>query len=158
MKRLIFDIETNAIKDWERLTDLHTIHCISIMDMKTEKVYSYNSQTKGAIERALEILGSADTIIGHNAIGFDWPALLKWSNNSEALTIDQPFVADTKVMAACIHPDLKNDDFKREDFPKNLYGSHSLKAWGIRLGIHKDDHGATEDWTEWSQEMQDYCE
>lgn len=158
MKRLIFDIETNAIKDWERLTDLHTIHCISIMDMKTEKVYSYNSQTKGAIERALEILGSADTIIGHNSIGFDWPALLKWSNNSEALTIDQPFVADTKVMAACIHPDLKNDDFKREDFPKNLYGSHSLKAWGIRLGIHKDDHGATEDWTEWSQEMQDYCE
>ena len=117
MKKIIVDIETNAIKDWEKLTDLHTIHCISIMDITTKKVYSYNTQTKGALERALELIGSADTIIGHNAIGFDWPALLKWSKYSDVLTVDLPFVVDTKVMAACIYPDLKNEDFKREEFP-----------------------------------------
>jgi len=162
MKKLIVDIETNAITDWERLTDLHTIHCISLMDIETEKVYSYNSQTEGALERALEIIGAADTVIGHNAIGFDWPALLKWSaevwGNTSVLTVDPPFVVDTMVMAACIFPDRKSNDFKDDTFPRNLAGSHSLKAWGIRLGIHKDDHGATEDWSEWSQEMQDYCE
>ena len=157
MKKLIVDIETNAIKDWERLTDLHTIHCICLQDVDTGKLYAYNSQTEGSIARALEIIGAADTVIGHNAIGFDWPALLKMDKEN-SLSIDPPFVADTKVMAACIYPDRKNDDFKDEEFPRNLAGSHSLKAWGIRLGVHKDDHGATEDWSTWSQEMQDYCE
>ncbi len=157
MKKLIVDIETNAIADWERLTDLHTIHCISIMDVATEKVYSYNSQTEGALSRAFEIIGAAEKVIGHNAIGFDWPALLRMDREG-SLTIDPPFIIDTKVMAACIYPDLKNDDFKNEAFPKNMAGSHSLKAWGMRLGNYKDDHGATEDWSTWSQEMQDYCE
>ena len=157
MKKLIVDIETNAITDWERLTDLHTIHCICLQDVDTGKLYSYNSQTEGALQRAFEIIGAAHQIIGHNAIGFDWPALLKMDRDN-TLSVKPPFVIDTKVMAACIYPDRKNDDFKDDDFPRALAGSHSLKAWGVRLGIHKDDHGATEDWTEWSQEMQDYCE
>ncbi len=157
MKKLIVDIETNAIKDWERLTDLHTIHCICIQDADTGELYSYNSQTEGALERAMEIIGASDTIIGHNAIGFDWPALVKMDKN-KVLDVSPPFVIDTKVMAACIFPDRKSNDFNDETFPRNLAGSHSLKAWGLRLGVHKDDHGATEDWTEWSQEMQDYCE
>ena len=161
MKKLIVDIETNAISDWENLSDLHTIHCIVLLDCETGKLYSYNSQTEGAIHRAIELIAGADTIVGHNTIGFDWPALVHWADtvwgNLDVLSLDPPFVVDTKVMAACIHPDLKNEDFLREDFPRNLVGSHSLKAWGLRLGILKDDHGATEDWTEWSAEMEEYC-
>ena len=41
--------------------------------------------------------------------------------------------------------------------PTKLYGSHSLKAYGYRLGLHKGDFGEDTDWKEWSQEMQDYC-
>jgi DNA polymerase-1 len=161
MKKLIVDIETNAITDWENLSDLHTIHCIVLMDCETEKLYSYNSQTEGAIERAIDLIAAADSIVGHNAIGFDWPALVHWTKSKGMdpgqLALDPPYVADTKVMAACVHPDLKAEDFLRDDFPRNLVGSHSLKAWGIRLGILKGDHGATEDWAEWSPEMEEYC-
>ena len=35
--------------------------------------------------------------------------------------------------------------------------SHSLKAWGQRLGVHKDSHGETEDWSQWSPELEAYC-
>ena len=77
MNRLIIDIETNAIYDWENLTDLKTIHCISILDDATGTMRSYNSQTPGEIEEAMAVIGAADVIVGHNAIRFDWPALLK---------------------------------------------------------------------------------
>ena len=43
------------------------------------------------------------------------------------------------------------------NMPTKLYGSHSLKAYGYRLGVYKGDFGETSDWKEWSQEMQDYC-
>ena len=38
-----------------------------------------------------------------------------------------------------------------------IYGSHSLKAYGYRLGVYKGDFAKDTDWKEWSQEMQDYC-
>ena len=56
-----------------------------------------------------------------------------------------------------MYPDVRSDDFKRNYFPKQLIGSHSLKAWGYRIGNNKSDHGETEDWSTWSQEMEDYC-
>jgi hypothetical protein len=68
-----------------------------------------------------------------------------------------PDVQDTAIMGRLLFPDVRNDDFKREEFPKELIGSHSLKAWGYRIGDHKSNHGETEDWSTWSQEMEDYC-
>ena len=41
--------------------------------------------------------------------------------------------------------------------PLQLYGRHSLEAYGYRLGEYKGEFGKTSDWKEWSQEMQDYC-
>ena len=41
--------------------------------------------------------------------------------------------------------------------PAKLWGRHSLEAWGYRLNEAKGDFGKTSDWSEWSQEMQDYC-
>ena len=41
--------------------------------------------------------------------------------------------------------------------PTNLYGRHSLKSYGYRLGEYKGDFGETTDWASWTQEMQDYC-
>lgn len=157
MKKLVIDIETNAIECWATLKGLNTIHCISILDTATEEMTSYNSQVAGSLEKAFEIIANAHVIIGHNSIGFDWPALLKMDRR-DVLRKKPPFVIDTKVMAKCVYPDLKSNDFKTKDVELKYAGSHSLKAWGMRLGIHKDSHGETEDWTTWSQEMQDYCE
>jgi DNA polymerase-1 len=156
MTKLIVDIETNAIHDWENLTDLKEVHCIALLDesSENEEVHSYNSQTPGALERAADLVGAADVIIGHNLIGFDWPALVKIY---PYVTLNPPQLVDTKVLAACIHPDLKTEDYRRDDFPKQYAGRNSLKAWGIRMGVLKDDHGDTEDWSTWSAEMEEYC-
>ena len=39
-----------------------------------------------------------------------------------------------------------------------LIGSHSLEAWGRRLNLLKDNFGDTTNWSEWSEDMQKYCE
>ena len=145
-KIAFFDIETNGIQDWTKLSDLTTVHCIAIYDGSKAVAYSGDSVPLG-----LEYLKTFDAIVGHNAIGFDYPALsLKYGFNHHT-------VYDTAVMARCIYPDIRNDDFKRVNFPKNLCGSHSLEAWGKRIGVLKDDHGKTEDWSTLTPEMIEYC-
>jgi DNA polymerase I-like protein with 3'-5' exonuclease and polymerase domains len=51
-------------------------------------------------------------------------------------------------------------DFTRSPngLPRNLYGSHSLKAWGLRIGELKGDYGDQKGaWEAWSEEMDVYC-
>jgi hypothetical protein len=141
-----FDIETNAITDWATLSDLETLHCLVVIDH--QGTHRYRAEN---IQDGLKRLSAASTIIGHNGIDFDAIALWKLYG------FRHPDVQDTKIMGRLLFPDLRNDDFKREGFPKELIGSHSLKAWGYRIGQHKDNHGETEDWSTWSQEMEDYC-
>jgi hypothetical protein len=141
-----FDIETNAITDWATLSDLETLHCLVVIDH--QGTHRYRAEN---IQDGLKRLSAASNIIGHNGIDFDAIALWKLYG------FRHPDVQDTKIMGRLLFPDLRNDDFKREGFPKELIGSHSLKAWGYRIGQHKDNHGETEDWSTWSQEMEDYC-
>ena len=131
MKTLFFDIETNAIEDWTNLSDLKTVHCLSIYDPTIPKMITYHG---AGIENGLRELAKADKIVGHNVIGFDLPALSKKYNFHPPLVR----VLDTMVMARCIVPDVRNDDFMRKDFDKTLVGSHSLKAWGKRM--HKQSY------------------
>jgi DNA polymerase I-like protein with 3'-5' exonuclease and polymerase domains len=151
-KQYIFDIETNGVTDWKQLSDLKEVHVLSIYDVLENEMHSFNSQVEGSIEKGVALLKTADEIIGHNVIGFDVPALCKLYKFSH------PNITDTVVMSRCIYSDLRNDDFKREGFDKKLIGSHSLKAWGTRLGVYKGDFGEDTDWSTWSQEMEDYCE
>jgi DNA polymerase I-like protein with 3'-5' exonuclease and polymerase domains len=90
-------------------------------------------------------------LIGHNIMAFDLPALRKLINFHAI----KP-VYDTLVLSRLKHPDLRNDDFGtlNSGFPKDLVGSHSLKAWGHRLGIFK---GESPDFTEFNEEMLEYC-
>ena len=142
----IFDIETNGL-----LPELTKIHCLCMKDTTTNKVYSYT--TKEQIRLGLSVLNSGEDIIGHNIISFDIPAIQKiypdWKPEGK--------VVDTLVLSRLIEADLVNDDFdKNRKIPKKLYGSHSLKAWGLRLGNNKGDYDGG--WEEFSQEMLEYCE
>ncbi len=141
-----FDIETNGIEDWATLSDLKDFHCLVVID--DEGTHRYRSNN---IQEGLDRLSKAIHIVGHNAIGFDAVALWKLYGYTHA------GVLDTAIIGRFMFPDLRNDDFKRDGFPKELIGSHSLKAWGYRIGNKKSDHGETEDWSQWSQEMEDYC-
>ena len=59
-------------------------------------------------------------------------------------------------MARTIHPNIKEQDLKKPEFPKDLIGRHSLKAWGVRLGEHKADYSGS--WDSWNPEMHAYME
>ena len=153
MKTLFFDIETNAIEDWTNLSDLKTVHCLSIYDPTIPKMITYHG---AGIKNGLMELAKADKIVGHNVIGFDLPALSKMYNFHPPLVR----VLDTMVMARCIVPDVRNDDFMRKDFDKTLVGSHSLKAWGKRINkLTKLSYGEEDDaFDSYNEEMRKYCE
>lgn len=148
MHSIIVDIETNAIEDWRELTDLKEIHCLVI---RTKTGFETYNHQKGNIEDGLREISLADEVIGHNAMAFDIPAIKKLYPDFKM----NGCLRDTMLLSRLVWPDIRDDDFKRgEPYPKNLIGSHSLKAWGYRLGAYKGEHT---DWSQWSQEMEDYC-
>ena len=152
-RTLFFDIETNKINDWATLSDLHTCHCLSIYDPMLPKMLTFHGES---IERGLLMLSQAERLVGHNVIDFDIPALKKLYGFSPPLVN----VLDTLVLSRCTFPDLRNDDWSRNNFDKELVGSHSLKAWGHRMGsATKLTYGEDDEAFEvYDEEMRKYCE
>lgn len=146
MNVVVFDIETNSIKDFRNLLGLKSIHCIALADPDGEPELV-------PIDEALERLRLADVIVGHNILKFDIRALQRlypdWSPTG--------VVRDTLVLSRMLWPDVQDQDFANLHFPKRLAGSHSLKAWGYRLGVIKGEYGETATWEEYSDEMGEYC-
>jgi DNA polymerase-1 len=91
-------------------------------------------------------------LIGHNAIAYDCAVIQKLYG----IGIDKRRVLDTMILGRLVHADIKASDFERArrwkayleatdagrpgsgpiplEFPGKLVGSHSLKAWGYRMG------------------------
>jgi DNA polymerase I-like protein with 3'-5' exonuclease and polymerase domains len=159
--RLIFDIETNGLLDKEDLK----IHCIGIHDLDNGWYKVYDNRTN-LIDTAILLLNRADTLIGHNIIGFDLPVLQKVDAGLfEVFKLTDQRIIDTLVLSRLVFANLKERDFK--SYKKkvgwvtrhpNLIGSHSLKAWGLRMGVLKGDYAESTDWAEWTPEMSQYCE
>lgn len=129
---------------------LDTIHSLVALDYAKKEIYSFNNKQ---IDEGIELLSKASLLVGHNIISFDLPALQKVMNFKPKCQI-----FDTLNVSRLIYPDQDIKDQEKKMYPKKLWGKHSLEAWGIRLGIHKGNFGKSTDWSEWSQEMQDYCE
>ena len=148
---LVFDIETNGL-----LYDVSKIHCISTFDTEKEETYVYNDQDDEtpSIRDGINQIMEADTLAGHNLIGYDLAVLRKLCNSFDT----DATVIDTLVLSRLYHPNLMEIDKRRQwrHMPLQLYGRHSLEAYGYRLGEYKGEFGKTSDWQEWSQEMQDY--
>ena len=126
------------------------------MDIDTHERWGYGPDD---IEAAVEHLSRASELCFHNGITFDLRLIQKLFPD---FSTDGITVTDTLVLSRLIRPDLKNDDFSQKwsnnALPLRLHGSHSLKAWGHRLGVLKGDYGQEEtDWENWSEEMQSYC-
>ncbi len=144
---LWFDLECDGLTPT-------VIHCICAQD-ETGRQYRWNHAQEGNFSQGLEVLAAADHLIGHNILGFDIPVLHRlhpgWTPKGKA--------TDTLVLSRVCYPHLRELDFRRKKFPKELVASHSLKAWGARLGFTKYSYGEDEEsaWSEWSREMEDYC-
>ena len=152
---LVLDIETDGL-----LNDATKIHCIAIYDYETNETKAYNDEYPGKgmsdpIVRAVQYIEQAESIVGHNCIGFDLPIIRRF----------YPFftytgnIIDTLILSRLYHSRLIDIDKKHnwKHMPLQLYGRHSLEAYGYRLGEYKGGFSKTTDWKEWSQEMEDYC-
>lgn len=151
---LVFDIETNALE----LDDITTIHSFVVSD--GDRIVISAAGNKEAMAAA-EILQKYDGVIaGHNVMRYDIPAIKK------ILGVDlmNKNVYDTLLVSRLMYTDIEDFDFKfikterGKQMPMKLVGSHSLEAWGHRLGMLKDNFHHNTDWSQWSEEMQEYCE
>lgn len=153
MKKAIFDIETNGL-----LKEVTTIHCIAIKDavQSDRRVQSLKSYRPDEVMEALDILENADEIIGHNIIGYDIPVIQKLYPNWKP----KGKVTDTLVMSQLMKADLVGEDSKRvahpDGFLRRMWGSHSLKAWGLRMGNLKGDYDGG--WDTFNEDMLLYME
>ena len=123
---LVFDIETDDLK-------ATLIHCLVAQDMDSGKIYKYPPDK---LAEGYELLSSADTLIGHNIIGFDIPMVEKFGG----VDLSKIPVIDTLVLSRLFNP--------------NREGGHSLEKWGYKLGYHKIEFS---DYLNYSKEMLDYC-
>ena len=123
--KLIFDIETDDL-------DATKVWCIVAKELDG-KSYRF---TPDEIEDGIKLLQDADTLIGHNIIGFDLPVLGNLYNFKY-----KGEIIDTLVMSRLYNPVREN--------------GHSLKTWGYRLGIPKQEQPEFESYT---PAMLNYCE
>ena len=176
--RYFCDLETDNL-----LNDVTVIHCGVLEDVDTGEVFDYKPHQ---IKELLERYQNATQLIGHNFIGFDAPVIKKLHN------IEAPcLIVDTMCLARLVHSDIKASDFPRAkswkyyktvvaeweekngtpypgaaappEFPGQFCGSHSLEAWGYRLGTErKGDYSkdmkdkGLDPWASWNPEMHEY--
>ncbi|CAB4150147.1 PolA DNA polymerase I - 3'-5' exonuclease and polymerase domains [uncultured Caudovirales phage] len=144
---IVFDLETDGLLD-----QVTKIHCLVIKDTNTGQIDTFIGDD---IITGLTYLKRSSVIAGHNVIKYDIPVIQKlypW------FTIDPTKVFDTLVATRLIWANIKDTDttlLKQEKLPGKLFGSHSLAAWGYRLGNYKGDYSGG--WETFSQEMLDYC-
>jgi len=124
ISNIVFDIETDDL-------DATKVWCIVAKEVDGT-TYKFGPDE---LEDGLDLLRSANTLIGHNIIGFDLPVLKKLFNFTYSGKI-----IDTLVMSRLYNPIREN--------------GHSLKTWGYRLGVPKQEQPEFDNYT---PEMLDYC-
>jgi len=125
--KIAFDIETDGLNPT-------IIYCIAAKVIGQDVTEFWTPETVKFFPAWLVEI-DADTLIGHNIVGFDLPVMKKllgfdWWGDIE----------DTLIMS-------------RLDNPSREKGQ-SLASWGIRFNYPK---GEFSDWTHYSQEMKEYC-
>tara|TARA_R100000458_G_scaffold20340_1_gene18091 strand:+ start:2546 stop:4279 length:1734 start_codon:yes stop_codon:yes gene_type:complete len=122
---IVFDIETDGLKPTK-------LWCI-VAKSTTGEIQKFPPDK---IQEGIEYLKSADTLIGHNIIGYDIPVIRKLYGVE--LTNK---VYDTLVVSRLANPAQEN--------------GHSLKNWGFKIGYHKLE--SPDSFEEYTPEMLKYC-
>lgn len=155
---LFFDIESDGLLDTAT-----KVHCMVIIDHDNNVTrYRPDECHKGAM-RLLKAIQQGIRIVGHNIIDFDIPCLEKLYPDFKVDYEMRQYCVDTLVLSRLIYSDLDLKDLglvTSGKLPGKLRGSHSLKAWGYRLGELKGTYAEeTEDaWVNFNEEMLDYNE
>lgn len=137
--KLILDIECNKL---EQPTKIWVCVC---KDIDTGRIYIFRNLTENEedIKTFGELTRSADRLIGHNILGYDLPilcTLVPSACESIQRILQEHRVIDTLIVSKLV-------DYSRPT-------GHSIEAYGEEFGLEKIKFN---DWTKWSQEMEDYC-
>jgi hypothetical protein len=100
----------------------------------TMQIESFRPQQ---LDQLVTQLQNATTLVGHNIIAYDLPALWKIKGKWDTV----PLILDTLIISRTL-------------WPERPWG-HSLEGWGEYLGEKKGDFS---DFEEYSEEMLEYCE
>jgi len=127
--KCVFDLEGDNL-----LPKITNIWCGVFTDVHTNKKYQF---TPDDLTEMLIFMDSCSTLIGHNIIGFDFPALKKILNYTF-----KGKIIDTLVLSTLYNPDR--------------YGGHSVANWAklLKLSQQKVEH---EDWSVFSLDMLHRC-
>ena len=161
LKRYLFDVEADGLLDQATV-----IHSLVIRDLDSDSMISCTSHPqyepdamRGLVdlESGLRLIEEADELWAHNGQNYDYALIRKlhpwWSPKGRLL--------DSLRCTRLMFPNIKEQDLrdaKRGRMPAVHAGSHSLEAWGYRLGVRKGTFGKTNDFSKWTPEMQTYCE
>lgn len=157
---IVSDIETDGL-----LESVSKFHCAAIQDFFTKEVTKYRPDDFIAYIKALEAEAAKPDglIVFHNGIKYDHAALdkLKRALTGKRLNIPRQKIFDTLVASRLVFANIRDRDgalLRSGKLPGKLFGSHSLKAWGYRLGVLKGIYGEQEDaWAVFTEEMLTYC-
>jgi hypothetical protein len=176
-RRVICDTETNGF-----LENVTKMHCAVMIDIDTGELMDFGPDE---LDEFLLHYQKAKLVVGHNFIKYDYEVIRKLFG----VTIKRERVRDTLILARLYNSDIKGQDLPKasawkkwklaaaeaeskgvpyhvkppKEFPGQLCGSHSLEAWGYRLGEEKKGDYAKEmkakgldPWASWNPEMHEY--
>ena len=123
--KIVFDIEADGLHP-------NNVWCIVAKELDG-KIHTFDNTQ---IDEGIKFLQEADTLIGHNIIGYDIPVLEKLYDVKFNCNVE-----DTLVMSRLFNPVREN--------------GHALKAWGWRVGMLKQEQ--PEDFDSYTPEMLEYC-
>lgn len=152
-KYAVTDIETDGLLDTTK-----RFWCAWIYDSSSDEYMGFTDLNE--YMDAIDYYGTHDyNLVFHNGCKFDIPALKKLSGRRFSFD-PRNVVVDTLVFARLVWSNLKDVDMgliRSGKLPKRLFGSHSLKAYGYRMGELKGDYGEAEGaWDSFSEAMFEY--
>lgn len=132
---------------YEAFTDQSWGALATLVDGKWE------APSYGNIVAGLKALELADIRVGHNSQDFDERVTHKlfpwWAPKGRAL--------DTLIIARLLYARVFKTGPNNHKLPPKLRMQHSLKAWGMRLGEHKQDYTPPDgDWNNFDPAMIPY--
>jgi len=128
MAQYIIDIETNGL-----LLDATVVWCAVAYDPASKQYHTFSQNN---IPAFIELVNSADKVIGHNILMYDIPVLQRLYGLDVAVNK----ISDTLLVSRLLKPDRE--------------GGHSLAAWGNRFNSAKIDYT---DFSKYTEEMLEYC-
>jgi hypothetical protein len=168
-RRLGGDIESNGLlRPSGGIPAMTKVHMMSAMDMDTVEPFYFGppvakdhpvwdmpenqgredisellANPTGPVSKGYQFFADASLTVFHNGCDFDYRALRRFGPKD--IDWSQVVQRDTYVAAKLVWPYdvLMGPDYeraKRGEMPMRLLKSHSLKAWGYRLGENKDDY------------------